>query len=120
MAHTCDAIVLSCMDFRIQKFVEDWARKNIGERNYDRISTAGASLDLDFVLRMVELSTRLHHIKRVILINHDDCGAYGASGTKEKHAQDLKIAKEKIQKLYSKLNVETYFMYLDGKIEKVK
>lgn len=114
MFHTCKAIVISCMDFRFQTFIRDWAVKTIGDRNYDLVTWAGASRDMDNVLKMIELSSKLHGIKEVYLVNHEDCGAYGAAGTLEKHTQDLKTAKAKILQSLPQLKVKTYFLKLDG------
>lgn len=119
MAHVCEAMIVTCMDFRIQKYVEEWARTNLGERNYDRISTAGAVFDPDFVMKMVELSVRLHQTKKMVLVNHEDCGAYGAAGTVAKHAADLKAMAQKIKSAYPNLEIELYYLHLDGAFDRV-
>ena len=62
----------------------------------------------------IDIAVRLHHIKKVVLINHEDCGAYGQEGTAEKHAQDLQNAKEKILIKFPDLAVEIYYLKLDG------
>jgi len=61
---------------------------------------------------------RLHGIRRVILINHEDCGMYGPAGTDERHEQDLKNAKEKIRRLFHEIEVDTYFLHLNGVFER--
>lgn len=40
-------------------------------------------------MSQIDISVKLHSIKKVVLTNHEDCGAYGAEGTEEKHRQDL-------------------------------
>jgi carbonic anhydrase len=119
MAHNCDAIIISCIDFRFQKFVEDWANKNLGTKNYDHASVAGAIIDPFLAIEQIDVSVRLHHIKKAILVNHEDCGAYGVSGTYEKHKADLIAVKEKVLKLYSTLEVDLYYLHLDGEFEKI-
>ena len=74
---------------------------------------------MDTILGQIEIAERLHHIKKIILINHEDCGAYGESGTAKKHTEDLRNATAKIQQLYPDLEVQTYYLYLNGTFEKI-
>lgn len=117
--HTCTAIVVTCMDFRLQTYIEDWMQKTIGEKNYDRIAWAGATFDIFPVMKQVDVSVRLHDIKKAIFINHEDCGAYGATGTYERHKTDLVEAAKKVKILYPNLDIETYYLHLDGTFEKI-
>lgn len=119
MAHTTDAIVVHCIDFRFQKFVSDWLDKNLGDLHYDRVALAGGIFDLYTILKQVSISDRLHKIKKVILLNHEDCGAYGVEGTHERHVSDLMAAENVIEKLYPHLDVETYYIHLDGTFEQL-
>lgn len=118
--HTCNAIVVTCMDFRLQKFIEDWLAKNVGEKQYDRVSWAGGVYDLSGILKQIEVSNRLHHIKKVVLINHEDCGAYGQTGTPEKHATDLRSAKKEVMSKFPNLTCTTYYLHLDGRFEAIQ
>ncbi len=115
--HSCDALVITCIDFRIQKVIEKWLKEVLGEGNYDRVALAGGVFDFYSILSQVEISDRLHEIRKVILMNHEDCGAYGKEGTRERHEADLAKAERKIEALFPHLEVETYFVSLDGKIE---
>lgn len=119
MAHHCSAIVVTCIDFRFQKFIEEWMNKTLGEGQYDRVAWAGGVFDLAGILKQIEISNRLHGIKKVILVNHEDCGAYGEAGTPKRHAADLSDVAAKIMALYPHLSVETYYLHLDGTFEKV-
>ena len=114
-----DALIVHCMDFRIQGHLNRWIEENLGEGNYDRVSYAGSVLDFDIIFRQVQLAERLHEIKKVILINHEDCGAYGAAGTKDRHAADLRIARQKIVAQYPSLETKTFYLYLNGRLEPV-
>lgn len=114
-AHSCRAIVVSCMDFRLRKSIGAFIKShNIKEYGFDRVAIAGGVKNTAFVLDQVELSRKLHHIHDVYLINHEDCGAYGAEGTFEKHKADLLLAKEIISRKFPKLNVTTLYLKLDG------
>lgn len=112
--HTCDALVVTCIDFRFQDYINDWISKNIPPKNHDRVAFAGGVKNLETILGQIEISKRLHDIKKVVLINHENCGAYGETGTPEKHAEDLRNAATKIAEVDPNLEVETYFLHLNG------
>lgn len=117
--HTCSSIVITCIDFRIQPFVEDWAKERFGGKNYDRVAWAGGVKDFSSILKQIDLSVKLHNINKVILMNHEDCGAYGELGTEEKHCRDLLVVASAVKSKYPNLTVETYYMKLDGAITTV-
>ncbi len=117
--HACEAIVVTCIDFRFQEYINNWIAENFTPKTFDRVAIAGGVFDLDCVLKQVEISKRLHHIKKVVLINHEDCGAYGEKGTHEKHIMDLEEAKKRIEESFEGLGPETYYLHLDGTFEKV-
>lgn len=119
MTHICDALVVTCIDFRFQDEIEKWLTKNLGKKNYDRVALGGGVYDFYAILKQVEISNKLHHIKKVILMNHEDCGAYGAAGTYERHTHDLTQAKKTISKLYPKLKVDSFYLHLDAEFERV-
>jgi len=116
---SCEALIVHCMDYRLQRYLNDWLDKNPGVGNYDRIAIAGGVLDIYPILKHIELAVRLHTIRKVILVNHEDCGAYGPAGTFERHKADLIEAERKIHALYMNLMVEKYYLKLDGAFERV-
>ncbi len=118
--HICSGLVVTCIDFRFQKIIEDWMQIYMGEGKYDRVAWAGGIFDSVGVIKQVDISVRLHDIKKLILMNHEDCGAYGKSGTHARHCADLKEVKKKIAQLHPQLKVETYFIHLDGVFEKIE
>lgn len=117
--NSCDALVVSCIDFRFQKYIRSWLDKNLANKTFDYIGFAGCTKDLETVLKQIAISVRLHHIKQIILIHHEDCGAYGPSGTPQKHAADLQKADEAILRLYPSLQVDLYYLHLDGTFEPI-
>lgn len=117
--HTCDALVITCIDFRFQRVINKWLKANFGDYVYDRVALGGGVYDFYAILKQVEISDRLHQIKKVLLMNHEDCGAYGPSGTYERHTADLKQAESVIEKLYPHLDVEAYYIHLDGAVEEI-
>ena len=117
--HTCEALAIHCIDFRLQHFLNDWLTNRFGIQNYDRVSWAGGVKDFTDLQSQIEISHSLHKIKKIILINHEDCGAYGPGGTKERHVGDLTYAERMIRAQYLDLNVEKYYLHLDGEFEQV-
>lgn len=118
--HTCDVIVVSCIDFRFQQYIHQWLDKNLSNKTYDYVGFAGGTKDLDTVMKQIDISVRLHAIKEAVLMHHEDCGAYGVESTPERHASDLKKAKETILAKYPNLKVRLYYLHLDGEFEEVK
>jgi carbonic anhydrase len=116
---SCEALVVHCMDYRLQKSLNDWLDKNPGAGNYDRVAIAGGVLDIYSVLKQIELAVRVHRIRKVILVNHEDCRAYGPAGTFERHQVDLTEAEHKIHALHMNLIVEKYYLKLDGAFDRV-
>lgn len=119
MAHTCDAIVVSCIDFRFQKYIKDWTDDTLKGKTYDYVGFAGSSKDLATIVNQVDISVRLHSIKEVYVMHHEECGAYGAESTPERHAEDLRKAKQEILQKYADLKVSIYYLHLDGAFEEI-
>lgn len=117
--HQANAIIITCIDFRLQEYINDWIFENFQVGTFDRVALGGGVKNLEVILNQCEIAKNLHHIKKVVLINHEDCGAYGADGTYEKHKADLYEAKVQINKLHPELEVETYYLHLDGTFEKI-
>ena len=119
-AHTCDAIVVSCIDFRFQKYIRDWLDKNLVNQTFDYVGFAGGVKDLPTILNQINISVKLHDVKKIILMNHEECGAYGVESTPQRHSSDLLKAKNEILKLYPNLNVQLYYLHLNGTFEEIK
>ncbi len=116
-AHTCQNIVVTCIDFRFQEYIDSWIHQNLKVGDFDRVEFAGGVYDSELIMKQIGISSRLHNIKKVYLMNHEDCGAYGDQGTYERHVQDLSNMRKNIATLYPDLSVETYFIHLDGTFE---
>jgi carbonic anhydrase len=120
MPHTCDAFVVACIDFRFQKYIKDWLGKNLQNKTYDYVGFAGSTKNLDTIVGQLDISVRLHQIKEVVLIHHEECGAYGTESTHDRHATDLNKAKKTILEKYPQLSVSLFYLHLDGEFEKIK
>ncbi len=117
MDHKAESIIVTCIDFRFQEDINNWIAQNFQPKTYDRVALAGGVKNLDTILEQIDIAIRLHHVKKVILINHEDCGAYGEGGNPEKHVADLKTAKAKIKELHPDLKVDIYYLHLNGTFE---
>ena len=134
--HQCRTLVITCIDFRFRSSIRKWLleKENL-DGDFDLISVAGACKDLAgdesgppgrYILNQVLLSKKLHHVKEVILINHQNCGAYGdrvVSGSAEElaiHRADLEKAKSLICQASPDLTVRACFVKLDGVVSEIK
>jgi|SRR3989338_8100048 len=117
--HFCDSAVITCIDFRFQKYINDWIAEFLKGKTHDRISIAGSSKNLDFILSQIDISVRLHEIKEVIIIHHEDCGAYGVNSTEHNHTHDLQQTRKKILAKYPHLSIELYYLLLDKTFKKI-
>lgn len=115
--HQAEAVIITCIDFRLQEAINKFISENFAPKTFDRVALAGGVKNLDTILSQIDTAVRLHRIKKVVLINHEDCGAYGAESTSEKHAQDLKDARSKIREKYPRLEIDSYYLHLDGAFE---
>lgn len=127
MSHTCQALVIHCMDFRFVEGIKNYLNTNGLNRNYDEASIAGGAGALlkdeskDLLLKQVVLSAKLHGISKVILINHQDCGAYGGSDAfvnptmeQAKHTADLHKAADIVKNANKSLTIDCLYAILDG------
>jgi carbonic anhydrase len=115
----CDAIVVTCKDFRIQRYLDEWLRDHIGYGNFDRVSIAGGVKNWTLISSAIDLAVQLHSVHHVVLINHENCGAYGDESTPERHAADLCAAREAVLTTYPAFTVELYYVHLDGTFEQI-
>ena len=130
--HECEALVISCIDFRFQEHLKQFLnRKHF--QNYDLVSVAGSAKNLvaskqssEFLLNQVLISYNLHRVKNIYIINHQNCGAYGpslVSGSlqeKTTHRRDLEKARQLIKRKLPSLKVKLYFMnFKKNPLEKV-
>ncbi|MBI2011517.1 hypothetical protein HYS91_01995 [Candidatus Daviesbacteria bacterium] len=117
--HQAEAIVVTCIDFRLQEYINEWLSQKFSAKTFDRVAFAGGVKNIDTILTQIEIANKLHHIKKAVLINHEDCGAYGELGTVKKHTQDLRNAAAKIKEQFPNLEVDTYYLHLDGRFEPI-
>ncbi|GET37263.1 carbonic anhydrase [Microseira wollei] len=132
------ALVLSCIDFEILEAERYFLSLQNLTNKYDFTALAGASLALSGIPHQadaqafwdqLDLSYRLHHIRKVIILDHEDCSAYAdkidpnlsQDPVKERqvHAEYLSRAYWAIREVYPDLNIELYFVYLNADVKPV-
>ena len=117
------AMVLSCIDPRFQRKVYNYLKnkKLIGEYSSFTIAGAGIGVTHNKFKKWhktfwdnLDVSIKLHKISRLIVINHEDCGAAKIANNKKKfnsiierkiHKESFKSIKKIITKRYPYLKV---------------
>ncbi len=138
MSKKFKAMVLSCMDPRIQPLVFNYLNKKGLKGKYSAFTIAGAAVGVTHnkfkkwhttFIENLATSIELHKIEKLIVINHRDCGAAKiANGKKEFslanenhiHKNSFKSLKKILKKKFPKLKVDFNLMGLDKKIQKFK
>lgn len=133
--YQAQALVLSCIDFRFLDYQRSFLSRQNLDQAYDWLALAGASLALtgfphpaeaETFWDQLDLSKQLHNINRVIIFDHQDCGAYakvhaqpfGDRQAEENfHAGYLHQAEVQIRKRCPDLIVELYFVDLTGEVK---
>lgn len=125
-SHTCRAVVVHCIDFRFCKALNDFFEERYPE-GYDNVVIAGGVKDIadhkkqSFALGQIGLSMRLHHPEEIVLVQHEDCGAYGGSaalgaGEMEFQKNQLKEAENFLAEQFPGAAVKKYFISLSQEI----
>lgn len=125
--HKCDAVLVTCMDWRLHPGLDDRVREAVGGA-CDLVVVPGGVKSLlpdgdpavrEFLLDSIGISARLHATGRVVLANHTDCGAYGGqaafgSDAQEvaRHRADLESARRVVEARFPSLRVETLLVRL--------
>ena len=128
-------MVLSCVDPRFQQPVYNYLKKKKLNGKYSSFTIAGAAVGVtaskfkkwhQVFWDNIDISIKLHKIKKLIVINHRDCGAAkiingkkNFSKTKETkiHKNSFKKIKKIFKKKYPKLKIELKLISLNKKIE---
>ena len=135
-AHDAKAVLVTCMDFRFINDEMSHMKDKGYDINFDCFVLAGVSIGINqkkypewakALLDHIELSKKLHHTKKVVLLDHLDCGAYRLFGSpftteeeeRELHVKELKIAAEKIRTKFPDLKVVCKIMHTNRIVEKV-
>jgi carbonic anhydrase len=133
-----DVLLLSCMDYRLMDELAAYMDSRGLKDAYDHVILAGASLGALTEKRPswertfwqhLDVAIQLHHVKKVMVIDHRDCGAYRvflgeeAVNAPEKelkaHTRYLDKLKAEIARRHERLEVELGLMSLDGSVQAI-
>ncbi len=133
-----EAILLSCMDYRVIEHMAAFMKTKGLEGKYDQVVLAGASLGVvsdkfeswhDVFWEHLDIAIKLHKVHELIVIDHRDCGAYklalgeaavAAPGDETAaHAATLRSFAKLVRDRSPSLPVEAYLMALDGATDKI-
>ena len=132
------ALVLSCIDYRILEAERYFlSLQNLGGQ-YDFTALAGASLalsgmphqyDAEAFWDQLDISYRLHQIKKVLILDHQDCAVYkykidptmtdNPELELSTHTEYLSRAYWAIRDRYPDLNIELYFVNLNTDVKQI-
>lgn len=131
----CDVLLLSCMDYRLINDLATFMDSRGLQGNYDQVILAGASLGV-LTTKMpdwgrtfwehLDTAIQLHQIKKVMVVDHRDCGAYklllGDAAVKDlatelaTHTDQLHKLRALIKAKHPDLEVELGLMELTGEV----
>ena len=129
------AMVLSCMDPRFQPIVFNYLKKKKLSGKFSAFTIAGSAIGVTAnkfkkwhktFWDNFETSVKLHNIKKLIVINHRDCGAakiinnkkeFSAINETNVHKNSFQKIKRIFKKKYPKLKIELKLISLNSKVE---
>ena len=131
-------MILSCIDPRFQPIVYNYLKKKKLTGKYSSFTIAGSAIGVTAnkfkkwhktFWENFDTSVKLHNIKRLIVINHRDCGAAKIINGKKEFSKvnETKVHKNSLQKIkkifkkkYPKLSIELKIISLNSKVETFK
>ena len=126
-----EAMVLSCMDPRFQPKVYKYLKAKKLTGKYSAFTIAGSAIGVTHkkfkkwhstFIDNLSTSIKLHKIKKIIVINHKDCGAAKIVNGKKKFNSIIenKIHKESFRKIKKVLNSRFPTLKINFKILSLK
>jgi hypothetical protein len=134
-AGQAEALLLSCMDYRLADELARYMDTRGLTNRYDHVILAGASAGVmhdkfkdwhGTFWGHLAAAIELHKVHRVIVIDHRDCGAYKmAFGAEHAADPDVELAvhgavlgklAQQIKEKHPNMAVETHLMALDGSV----
>ena len=128
-------MVLSCIDPRFQSIIFNYLKKKKLTGKYSSFTIAGSAVGVTakkfkkwhkVFWDNFDTSVKLHNIKKLIVINHYDCGAakiinrnkeFSKINETEIHKNSFQKIKKKFKKKYPKLSIELKIISLNSKVE---
>lgn len=132
--HNCENALVQCIDFRFRDDTERFATELFGTPDYDLYSWPGSAKKIaddsirEITLSQLSVCADLHNAKRLVLVSHTDCGAYGGKEAfesiddeRKKLIDDLNKARDYIKGSFPSVEVELYLLdtYRGNSFDKV-
>ena len=129
------AMVLSCIDPRFQPIIYNYLKKKKLNGKYSSFTIAGSAIGVTAnkfkrwhktFWDNFDTSVKLHNIRKLIVINHRDCGAakvingkkiFNKLNETKIHQNSFIKIKKKFKKKYPKFKIELKLISLNRKIE---
>lgn len=137
--HGTDALLLSCMDYRLTDDISRYMEGRGLRDRYDHVVLAGAALGANTdqhpawgqtFWEHLDVALQLHHVKKVMVLDHRDCGAYktflgedfatAPSREIEIHSEKLRLLRDQVLAKHPELEVELLLMSLDGAVQAIR
>ncbi len=127
-SHVCTAALICCMDFRFWKATTNYVQNTLGIYDFDLVTQAGgcqcvAENEVDMIQKVekhLSISKGLHKIKMLVIVNHQDCGAYGGAkafadekSEQAEHMRHLKKSLLSLQASHTGLKVIALFAHFN-------
>ena len=131
-------MVLSCIDPRFQSLVYNFLKRKKLTGKFSSFTIAGGAIGVTHnkfkkwhttFIDNLSTSIKLHRIKKLIVINHTDCGAAKIVNKKRQfdslteediHKKSFSLIKKKIKKKFPKIKIDLYLISLNKKLKKFK
>ncbi len=120
----CPVLVLCCVDFRYIDAILAFAKKRFGIKACDvKTDPGGVKTLLDSepeirksIITNVQLIRKRHDVRALVLVNHQDCAAYGGSkrfsdpeAEADFHVEQLLKARAILKSKCPSLNIQTFY-----------
>ena len=126
--HHVPVAAIYCLDPRFRTQHEQFISNELSFKDFDQYVFPGGPKALvsettrDVFLDAIQnVSVNLHHIEKIILIAHRDCGAYGGStafatpeAEKEAQTKDLQTAHKFLLERFPKISVNMFYAEIIG------
>lgn len=130
MAHVCNHLVIHCMDFRLQNSIVLQLKLKGLFGDCDIISWPGAIKDFvsptkseyrEHMFEPIAISYEKHGVRKITLIQHLGCGAYGGKDAfknkaeeLERHTADMRQAAAMIKERWADVEIKLVAITMDG------
>lgn len=125
----CENLVIRCMDYRFHADLPARLAAHFGVEcfAYDSPGGCGGSKSLiderprEMMLEALDLGVSLHGVKRLVIVDHVDCGAYGGSGQfdspeveRQFHVERLREARQIAAEAQPEIEIVLFYQDHEG------